>query len=555
MSSQKTPRTATHTPRIPGIVEKWSVKAFYTTALVGWLIVAALSWIHPWFGLLAIGQLIFTAMGIEDRVQTRHAVRRNFPVLGRFRYTLEGLRNELRQYFFEEDDDENPISREKRAIVYARSKNQLDTLPFGTRHDVYRQGYEWINHSLNARNASGEELRVRIGEHSSCTQPYDASLLNISAMSFGSLSRHAIEALNRGAKAGGFYHNTGEGGISPYHQRGGGDLVWQIGTGYFGCRGPDGGFDPDRFRESAKSPQVKMIEIKLSQGAKPGHGGILPAQKLTEEIAAIRGVPMGQDVLSPPAHDAFDDPTGLLHFVENLRELSGGKPVGFKLCIGNPTEFLGILKAMVETGIRPDFITIDGGEGGTGAAPLEFSNSVGTPLIDGLVFANHALVGAGLRDQVRIIAAGKITTGFHIVRLLALGADLCNAARAMMFALGCIQALKCNSNHCPVGVATQDPGLVHGLVVEDKAPRVAEFHRKTIESAYELLGAAGLESPAQLCPHHLLRRDGAGQVRSYEELYPTPPSGSLLNREGPSRMQLLWDSATSNRFGPGLRSS
>jgi glutamate synthase domain-containing protein 2 len=531
------------------------VRTWFVTLCFAWAITALLTWWQSWFLVLALPSLWFTVAGVEDLRQTRHAVRRNFPVLGRFRYTLEGLRNEIRQYFFEEDDDDNPISREKRGIVYARSKNQLDTLPFGTRHDLYRPGYEWIDHSLAATHLDPDSLRVRVGEHSSCTAPYSASMLNISAMSFGALSRNAILALNRGAHEGGFYHNTGEGGLSPYHLEGGGDVVWQIGTAYFGCRTADGDFDEGLFREGASHPHVKMIEIKLSQGAKPGHGGILPGQKLTEEIAAIRKVPMGADVISPPTHSAFDGPTGLLEFVERLREVSGGKPVGFKLCVGHPLELTAIVKAMVSTGVTPDFITVDGGEGGTGAAPLEFSNSVGRPLVDGLVLTNRVLIGAGLRSKLRVISAGKITSGFHIVRQLALGADFCNAARAMMFSLGCIQALKCNTNRCPVGVATQDPALVRGLVVEDKAPRVAEFHRKTVESVAELLGAAGISDPRDLSPHHLMRRDDDGFVRSYEDRYPTPEPGSLLNGGAEPELQALWNQASPDRFDPVPRMS
>lgn len=544
-----------YTARVPDLVEKWSPRLFYTTAAAGWVVVALLAWWHLAWSVLAVPVLVYTWMGVVDRMQQTHAVRRNYPVLGRFRYMLEGLRNELRQYFLEADDEENPISREKRATVYARAKNQLDTLPFGTRRDAYGPGYEWVNHSLNARAAGEDEVRVRIGEHSSCSRPYDASLFNVSAMSFGSLSSHAILALSHGAKAGGFYHNTGEGGISPYHLEGGADLVWQIGTGYFGCRDEEGNFDEELYRKNSRREQVKMIELKLSQGAKPGHGGILPARKVSQEIAEIRHVPLGRDVVSPPAHTTFTTPVEMLHFIERLRTLSDGKPVGFKICIGNRTEFMGIVKAMEETGILPDFITVDGGEGGTGAAPLEFSNSVGSPLVDGLVFVNGALIGAGLRDRLKIISAGKITSGFHILRMLALGADLTNGARSMMFAVGCIQALKCNTNHCPVGVTTQDPVLVSGLVVEDKMRRVTSFHRKTVESVYELLGAAGIGDPGHLRPHHILRRCDDGVVMSYEELYPTPAAGSLLEGNGPEHLQKVWDEARTDRFGPGLHAA
>lgn len=534
--------------RVPDLTERWSAKAFYVTCLVGWVGTWALHRWWMWLGLLALPMTAYTLLGVADRLQNRHAIRKNFPVLGRLRYLLEGVRPELRQYFVEDDDEENPISRMKRSIVYARAKDQLDTVPFGTQRDVYQPGYEWINHSLRAVAAREDEVKIRIGGHSSCTQPYDASLLNISAMSYGSLSRPAILALNGGARDGGFFHNTGEGGVSPHHRELGGDLCWQVGTGYFGCRAPDGGFDPERFAETASLPEVKLIEIKLSQGAKPGHGGILPARKVTEEIAAIRGVPMGQDVLSPPSHSAFSTPEGLMRWVEQMRELSGGKPVGFKLCVGSRREFLGLCKAMHSTGFKPDFISIDGGEGGTGAAPVEFSNSVGSPLVDGLVFAHHALIAAGLRSEIRLIASGKVFTGFHIVRLLALGADLCNSARAMMFALGCIQALKCNTNHCPVGVATQDRVLMQGLVVPDKRERVRSFHHKTVEAVYELLGAAGIDDPNDLRPWHIRRRGDDGRVLTYEQLYPTPEPGSLLAGNAPEELQALWDGSASDTF-------
>jgi glutamate synthase domain-containing protein 2 len=541
-------RESPHPARVPDLTERWSAKAFYVTCLGGWFVALALAeWMH-WFGLLALPMLAYTILGVSDRVQGHHAIRRNFPVLGRLRYVLEGIRPELRQYFVEDDHEENPVSRSKRSIVYARAKGQLDTVPFGTQRDVYRPGYEWINHSMAAMTARHDEVRIQIGASATCTQPYGASILNISAMSYGSLSANAVLALNGGAKDGAFFHNTGEGGVSPYHLELGGDLCWQVGTGYFGCRGDDGGFAPERFAANAVRPEIKLIEIKLSQGAKPGHGGILPARKVTEEISAIRGVPMGQDVLSPPGHSAFSDPEGLMRFVEQLRELSGGKPVGFKLCIGSRREFLALCKAMHSTGLKPDFITIDGGEGGTGAAPVEFSNSVGSPLVDGLVFAHHALIAAGLREEVKIIASGKIATGFHVVRLLALGADLCNSARAMMFALGCIQALKCNTNHCPVGVATQDRILMQGLVVEDKRNRVGSYHAKTVEAVYELLGAAGVDDPNDLRPWHIRRRGDDGKVLTYEQLYPTPEPGCLLAGEADPELQALWEGASPDTF-------
>jgi glutamate synthase domain-containing protein 2 len=488
------------------------------------------------------------ALGIYDSIQTVHAVRRNFPVVGNFRYLFEAIRPEINQYFVESNTDGMPFSREQRSVVYQRAKGVTDTLPFGTQRDVQVVGFEWINHSLSPKAPPPAAPRITIGG-SDCGQPYAASLLNVSAMSFGSLSANAILALNEGARRGGFFHNTGEGGLSAYHLEKGGDLCWQIGTGYFGCRTPEGGFSPERFEEKARLPQIKMIEIKLSQGAKPGHGGILPAAKVTPEIAAIRGVPLGKSVISPAGHSAFDSPRGLLEFVRQLRALSGGKPVGFKLCLGDRTEFMAVCKAMVETGIMPDFITVDGAEGGTGAAPIEFSNSVGTPLNDGLVFIHNALIGIDLRDRVRIIAAGKITTGFNVVTKLALGADLCNSARGMMLALGCIQALRCNTNHCPTGVATQDAGLARGLVPGDKAVRVANFQHRTVESVLEILGAAGLSHPSQLRPGHIHRRTSATEVMALDKIYPYLRRGSLLDGTASEDYLQYWLEAQPDRFG------
>ncbi len=548
-SSRRSTRPA-HAPypsRVPGFIEHWSRTVWAGISIILVILAggATLRWPAAGWSFLPIA--VFIIVGVLDMVQTSHSIRRNFPVLGHLRYVLESMRPEIRQYFVESDQEENPISREKRAIVYQRSKGQIDTLPFGTRRDVYRSGYEWINHSLAPASPSEEEFRVKIGG-ARCRQPYRAALLNISAMSFGSLSANAVLALNSGARRGGFYQNTGEGGISPYHLEPGGDLVWQIGTGYFGCRRTDGTFCPDAFAERAQQPQIKMIEIKLSQGAKPGHGGILPGPKVTEEIARIRNVPVGKDVNSPPAHVAFSTPRELLAFVDELRELSDGKPVGFKLCVGRRRHFLSVVKAMLETGSRPDFITVDGGEGGTGAAPLEFSNSVGMPLCDGLAFVHAALCGAGIRGEIRLIASGKVFTGFHLLSRLALGADLCNSARAMMIALGCIHALKCNTNHCPVGVATQNRRLMRGLVVADKAERVHHYQRKTVEAAKELLGAAGLGSPAEVCAEHIFRRACSGQIHSYAEIYPELESGSLVDGTAPEEWCRLWATATADRY-------
>lgn len=492
--------------------------------------------------------LIVIALGIHDLLQRRHTILRIYPVIGHVRYLFESIRKEIQQYFVESDTDGAPVNREFRSLVYQRSKGERDTRPLGTIFDVYDDGYEWINHSLSPKEISDHDPRVVFGE-GVCAQPYAASPLNISAMSYGALSKSAIMALNKGAKLGGFAHNTGEGGLSPYHQQFGADVIWQIGTGYFGCRTESGLFDAGKFEKTARLPIVKMIEIKLSQGAKPGHGGMLPAAKVTEEIALIRHVPVGQDVISPPAHSSFDSPEGLLKFVVRLRELSGGKPVGFKLCIGNKSEFLGICKAMLATGIRPDFITIDGSEGGTGAAPVELTNSVGTPLRDGLIFVNRALTGIGVRQHIRLIAAGKALSAFHIIRLLALGADTVNAARAMMFALGCIQSRSCNTDKCPTGIATQDPARYKALDIDLKGQRVANYHKAMIENLLELLAATGLESLEDLQPCHIQQRVGGTVVNNYDELYPSLEEGCLLQESTvPPDWKSAWGSADAHRW-------
>ena len=478
---------------------------------------------------ILIAPLFF--MGWYDVLQTKHTIRRNFPLLGRFRYALESIRPEIMQYFVETDTEGRPLNRIFRSLIYQRSKKVNDTAPFGTQMNVYRSGYEWMDHSMYAKNSPkeiGEFPRVVIGGKD-CKQPYSSSLLNISAMSFGSLSKNAVMALNKGAKIGGFAHNTGEGGVSPYHLKHGGDLIWQVGTGYFGCRDEHGNFSEEGYQKNATRPEVKMIELKISQGAKPGHGGILPAKKNTDEIAKIRHVKPGVAVHSPPAHTAFSDAEGLLKFIKKLRDLSGGKPVGFKLCVGKKQEFIDICKAMLETGITPDFISVDGGEGGTGAAPVEFSNSIGMPLREGLVFVHDTLVGFDLKKEIKIMAAGKIITGFHMARSIALGADVCNSARAMMLSIGCIQALQCNNNTCPVGVATQDKSLMKGLVVEDKAPRAANYHEETIHSFLEMIAASGLDSPNEIKREHINRRVGMNTVAKYNEIYPYIERGCLLS--------------------------
>lgn len=487
--------------------------------------------------------LALIALGLHDLFQRKHTILRLYPVIGHVRFLFESVRKEIQQYFVESDTDGAPVNREFRSLVYQRAKGDRDTRPFGTIFDVYRDGCEWINHSLAPIDIEDHDPRIIFGKDF-CSQPYAASPLNISAMSYGALSKNAIMALNKGAQMGGFAHNTGEGGLSPYHQEFGADIIWQIGTGYFGCRNQTGDFDKEKFEQTARLPVVKMIEIKLSQGAKPGHGGILPAAKVTREIAEIRHVPLGQDVISPPAHTSFDSPEGLLKFVVLLRELSGGKPVGFKLCIGDKSEFLGICKAMLTTGIRPDFITVDGSEGGTGAAPVELTNSVGTPLRDGLIFVNRALMGVGVRRDIRVIAAGKALSAFHIIRLLALGADTVNAARAMMFALGCVQSRSCNTDKCPTGIATQDPARYKALDIELKGQRVANYHRAMIENMQELLAAAGLKSLEELKPSHIHQRVGGTVVKNYDELYPPLGEGCLLQEFTiPPDWKSAWDRA------------
>ncbi|MGX5728149.1 FMN-binding glutamate synthase family protein [Metapseudomonas otitidis] len=483
---------------------------------------------HEWLWPLTLLTGLLSLLGIVDLLQDRHAVRRNYPILGNIRYLVEGIRPEIRQYLLEGDGEQLPFSRAQRSLVYARAKNEGADKPFGTLIDVYQPGFEFIGHSMRPAPLSDpSSFRVVIGGPQ-CKHPYSASVFNISAMSFGSLSANAIRALNQGARRGNFYHDTGEGSISPYHREHGGDLVWELGSGYFGCRTATGQFDPERFAAQAASPQVRMIEIKLSQGAKPGHGGILPKHKVTEEIALTRGVPMGEDCISPSRHSAFSTPIEMLQFIERLRELSGGKPVGFKLCIGHPWEFMGIAKAMLETGILPDFIVVDGTEGGTGAAPLEFTDHIGVPLREGLLFVHNVLVGLNLRDKIRLGASGKIVSAFDIASVLAIGADWANSARGFMFAIGCIQSQSCHTNKCPTGVATQDPLRQRALVVPDKAERVFNFHRNTLKALAEMLAAAGLEHPSQLEPRHLVRRVSDREIRLFSQLHVFLKPGDLL---------------------------
>jgi glutamate synthase domain-containing protein 2 len=489
-----------------------------------------------------------TLIGLRDVFQRKHTILRNYPIAGHFRYLLESIRPEIQQYFVERFDDGRPFSREQRSIVYQRAKGELDTSAFGTQHDVYLAGAEWLEHSIDVPKHLDEgENRIKIGNHQ-CKQPYNASRFNISAMSYGSMSKTAIESLNWGAKLGGFFHNTGEGGISPYHKKHGGDLCWQIGTGYFGCRSADGTFNEKMFEEKSRDEQVKLIELKLSQGAKPGHGGMLPGAKVNQEVADIRAVEVGKDVNSPPTHSAFSGPKGLVRFIKHLRELSGGKPVGFKLCLGKKHEFFSVCKAMIELDIYPDFITVDGAEGGTGAAPREFSNSLGTPLNDGLNFVHNALVATGIREKIVLICSGKVVDAFNLVSKFSLGADICNSARGMMFAIGCIQALRCNSNNCPAGVATQDPKLYKLVDVDSKSKRVANYHRKTLEEMEHLITASGVTRIRDIKKYHIKRRIGPGKVMNYEELYPKLVSNSLIDGTYSGRWRKIWDEASSDTF-------
>jgi glutamate synthase domain-containing protein 2 len=506
-------------------------------------------------GLAALAGLFLTALGWRDTRQTRHSVLRNYPVIGHLRFLLEFIRPEMRQYFIESDNEAAPFSRQQRSLVYQRAKGDADKRPFGTQLDVHAQGYEWINHSVVPSVIASHDFRITVGEGGTgCTQPYSASVFNISAMSFGALSANAILALNGGAKKGGFAHDTGEGSISQHHRVHGGDLIWEIGSGYFGCRDEAGHFSEEGFAQNALDPQVKMIELKLSQGAKPGHGGVLPGPKVTPEIAAARGVPAGVDCVSPARHSAFATPVEMLRFIERLRRLSGGKPVGFKFCVGHPWEWFAICKAMLETGLLPDFIVVDGAEGGTGAAPLEFTDHVGAPLQEGLLFVHNTLVGMNLRQRIRLGAAGKVVSAFDIARCMALGADWCNSARGFMFALGCIQAQTCHTGTCPTGVTTQDPLRQQALVVPTKTERVWRFHQHTLMALKELVQAAGLQHPGEVTASHIVRRAAQGDVRLLANQLPFLKPGALLaalegRGEWPhNAYRLYWPVARSDSF-------
>ena len=508
--------------------------------------------------LLVFGGLV--ALGVFDLRQTKKSVLRNYPVIGHMRYMLEYVRPEIRQYFIEADNDANPFSRAQRSLVYQRAKSDIDKRPFGTQLDVLAEGYEWINHSVAPTVTPTHDFRTTIGldsrtglqaSSSSCTQPYSASIFSISAMSFGALSANAILALNQGAKQGHFAHDTGEGSISVHHKTHGGDLVWEIGSGYFGCRNDDGTFNPERFAANAANPQVKMIELKLSQGAKPGHGGVLPGPKVSAEIAEARGVPEGVDCVSPSSHSAFKTPVEMMLFIARLRELSGGKPTGFKLCIGHPWEWFAMVKAMQVTGITPDFIVVDGAEGGTGAAPLEFTDHVGAPLQEGLQLVHNTLRGVGLRSRIRLGCAGKVVSAFDIARMMALGADWCNSARGFMFALGCLQAQACHTGHCPTGVTTQDPVRQQALIVPDKAVRVFNFHQNTLKALKEMVQAAGLMHPGDITAHHIVRRVNETGVKLLVSIMPPLPMDALLDRDIsalPNVFKFYWPRASADSF-------
>jgi glutamate synthase domain-containing protein 2 len=535
---------------------KWLQKLddHFPVRYTAWLLcaVAALLFAFTWvaFGVggpLALVFGLLTGLGVRDTRQTRHSVLRNYPVIGHLRFLLEYIRPEMRQYFIEGDNEAAPFSRQQRSLVYQRAKGESDKRPFGTQMNVGEIGYEWINHSLVPTTLPTHDFRVLIGE--GLPQPYSASIFNISAMSFGALSANAILALNDGARRGNFAHDTGEGSISRHHKANGGDLIWEIGSGYFGCRNDDGTFNEERFAENARLPQVKMIELKLSQGAKPGHGGVLPGPKVTPEIAEARGVPVGVDCVSPASHSAFSTPIEMMQFIARLRERSGGKPTGFKLCIGHPWEWFALAKAMLETGITPDFIVVDGAEGGTGAAPLEFTDHVGAPLQEGLLLVHNTLVGLNLRSRVKLGCAGKVVSAFDIARMMALGADWCNAARGFMFALGCIQAHTCHTGHCPTGVTTQDPQRQKALVVPAKSERVYNFHQQTLHALKELVQAAGLRHPAEITALHIVRRHSEHGVKLLANLLPYVEPGALLDGELPHQVfRTYWPMAQARSF-------
>lgn len=544
--STKNPHDSDNESYFIGMLMRYSVFGIAIITLILGLIL--LKWWLIVIGLACVG------LGIYDISQQRHAILRNYPLSGHFRYLFENFRPEIRQYFLEDDQVAVPFSRQKRALVYQRAKNVSDTSAFGTLEDLHQAGKEWFLQSAVSYPLKETNFRIVIGNEK-CSQPYPMSVFNISAMSFGSLSAAAIEALNKGAKMGGFAHDTGEGAISPYHKIHGGDLIWELGTGYFGCRNHDGSFSPEKFAERASDPQVKMIEIKLSQGAKPGKGGVLPKEKITEEIAKTRDIPMNADCISPASHSAFGTPREMVRFWQQLRELSGGKPVGFKLCIGQPWQFMAIVKAMLEEDDYPDFIVVDGAEGGTGAAPVEFMDNVGMPLLDGFLFVHNTLIGASIRNKIKIGVSGKLITAFDIARMLSLGADFCNSARGFMFAVGCIQSRSCHTNKCPTGVATQDPYRQKALNVPDKSERVYNFHKNTLKALAGILGAVGVAHPKDLQPYHIARRLENGQIKLLSQYYYFTFDGVLLNLTARSDIyNRMWIMANADNFNADYKS-
>ena len=497
---------------------------------------------------LLVATLAYSVIGLYDVFYSRHSLNRLYPVVAYIRYFLESFRVEIQQYFIANNTEELPFNREQRTLIYRRAKNERDTIAFGTQRNLIEDNYLSLWHSLSPTQIKDSVKSVLIGGEN-CQQPYLASYLNISAMSFGSLSTNAIEAFNLGAKKAGCFHNTGEGGASPYHLKHGGDIVWQLGTGLFGCRDKQGNFNPTAFATTANLPQIKMIEIKLSQGAKPGHGGVLPKAKITDEIAQIRNISKDHDCISPAINPECTSPRDLLNFIEQLRSLSGGKPIGFKLCIGNPAEFLSICKAMLATGITPDFITVDGAEGGTGAAPVEFSNRLGLICLEGVSIVHNALVGVGLRDKIKIIASGKTASSFDLLAKVAAGADVVNAARTMMMAIGCIQSRHCNTNLCPTGIATQDPARAKAINVEEKSERVKNFHQNTLASFFELVGSMGLDDPAKLVPQMIKRRSPYGAQMSMGSLVaPLPEKALVDNLEIDESWQHWWQASSAEQF-------
>jgi glutamate synthase domain-containing protein 2 len=505
------------------------------TGAIAWIVVAAIA-------------VAITLIGVYDLIQHRHSVLRNYPILGHGRFMLEGIRPELQQYFIERNTDGAPSDRDTRSAIYQRAKGVKDEQAYGTERDVNEPGYEWLLQSIDSHDPPETIPRVRIGGPH-CTKPYDMALLNVSGMSFGALSGAALTALNRGAAKGNFAHDTGEGGLTDHHLQGA-DLIWELGTAYFGARTRDGGFDPHQFADKAANDAVKCVSLKLSQGAKPGIGGVLPGAKVTAEIAAARAVPQGETCVSPPGHRVFSTPRELVLFIARMRELADGKPAGFKLCVGLRHELLAVCKAMLEEGVTPDFIIVDGAEGGTGAAPAEYSDHVGVPLTEGLMCVHNALVGCGLRDRIKIGASGKVATGSDIVKRLAQGADYTNAARAMMMAVGCLQSQRCHTNKCPVGVATQDPKRSRALNVPDKTERVYRYQRATVAEAQRLIASMGLEGPEEVGPHHLIRRVDHITSSSYAELYEWLSPGALLGGDAPHAWSLDWDRADPDSFKP-----